>query len=173
MVRPLKPILVSLLLAWLSAEAHAQNKRLPIIDMHMHARTANHYGPNPGPLCAPVDKMPTWDQRKPFEAALEKPLCKQPIHPAATDAAVLAQTLAVMKRRNIIGVLGGSPDLVAKWMAAAPNRFLPGLDFRLDRAGGTASANGDSKTYQPMSPDSIRDLHRKGSLSVFAEILNQ
>lgn len=169
----LNTIVVLLLPALLGAEARSQTKRLPIIDMHMHARTAHHYGPNPGPLCAPVDKMPTWDQRRPFEDALAKPLCKQPIQPALTDAAVLEQTLAVMKKRNIIGVLGGSPDLVAKWMAAAPNRFLPGLDFRLDRAGGTASATGDSKIYRPLSPESIRELHRKGSLSVFAEILNQ
>lgn len=40
-------------------EAWAQKGTLPIIDMHMHARTAHHYGPNPGPVCAPVDRMPS------------------------------------------------------------------------------------------------------------------
>lgn len=167
-------VLVSAL-ALLSAEAGAQKKRLPILDMHMHARTAHHYGPNPGPLCAPVEKMPTWDQAMPFGEALEKsePLCQRPVQPAATDAEVMGQTIAVMERHNIIGMLGGKPDLVAKWMAAAPGRFIPGLDFRLDREGGTASAGGDSKDYQALSPQAMRELYRAGSFSVLGEILNQ
>lgn len=162
-------------LALLSGEARAQEKRLPIIDMHMHARTAHHYGPNPGPLCAPVEKMPTWDPATSFGEALEKsePPCKRPVQPAATDAEVMEQTIAVMKRHNIIGMLGGKPGLVAKWMAAAPGRFIPGLDFRLDRDGGTASAAGDSRDYQALSPQAMRELHRAGAFSVLGEILNQ
>ena len=79
-----------------NAEARAQKKRLPIIDMHLHARTAHHYGPNPGPLCAPVEKMPTWDPATPFGKALEKsePLCKRPVQPAATDAEVMGRPSA-------------------------------------------------------------------------------
>jgi hypothetical protein len=93
MVSYVRIILLLFVLAPLSAAARAQNKRLPIIDMHMHARTAHHYGPNPGPLCAPVEKMPTWDPARPFGEALEKsePLCKQPVQPAATDAEVMGQ----------------------------------------------------------------------------------
>ena len=155
-------------------ELQAQNRALPIIDMHMHARTAHHYGPNPGPLCAPVEKMPTWDPARPFGEALEiSALCERPIQPATTDAEVLDETIAVMKRHNIIGMLGGKPDLVAKWMAAAPGRFIPGLDFRLDRDGGTASAGDHSKDYQPLTPQAMRELHRKGSLAVLGEVLNQ
>jgi predicted TIM-barrel fold metal-dependent hydrolase len=156
-------------------ETSAQRKRLPIIDMHMHARVADHYGPNPGPLCAPVEKMPTWDPAKPFAEALEKsePPYKHPVPPARTDGEVMQQTIEVMKRRNIIGMLGGEPDLVAKWMAAAPGRFIPGLDFRLDRAGGTASAKGNTDGYQALSPEAMRELHRKGSFSVLGEVLNQ
>lgn len=155
--------------------ALAQQSPLPIIDMHLHARTAHHYGPNPGPLCAPVDRMPVWDPAIPFADALEKsaPPCRFPVAPAATDADVLGQTIAVMKRRNIIGMLGGRPALVAKWMAAAPGRFIPGLDFRLDRDGGTASAVGNPKDFEALSPQAIRELHRKGSLAVFGEVLNQ
>jgi len=175
MVTYVKVVLIVLLLAALSVEARAQQKRLPIIDMHMHARTAHHYGPNPGPLCAPVEKMPTWDPARPFGETLEKaePLCKKPVHPATTDAEVLGQTMAVMKRHNIIGMLGGKPDLVAKWVGAAPGRFIAGLDFRLDRDGGTASAGGDSKGFEALSPQAMRELHRKGSFSVLGEVLNQ
>ena len=170
-----KLVVLMCVLLSLSAEPRAQKKPLPIIDMHMHARTAHHYGPNPGPLCAPVEKMPVWDPARPFGEVLEKsaPPCKRPVQPATTDAELLEQTLAVMKRRNIIGVLGGKPDLVAKWMASAPGRFIAGLDFRLDRDGGTASAATDSKDYEPLSPQAMRELHRKGSFSVLAEVLNQ
>jgi predicted TIM-barrel fold metal-dependent hydrolase len=152
----------------------AQSKRLPIIDMHMHARTAHHYGPNPGPLCAPVEKMPTWDPAKPFGEELEKSvLCKRPVQPAKTDEEVMQQTIEIMKRHNIIGMLGGKPDLVAKWMAAAPGRFIPGLDFRLDRDGGTASTAANVNSYQALSPEAMSELHRKGAFSVLGEVLNQ
>jgi predicted TIM-barrel fold metal-dependent hydrolase len=77
-----------------------------------------------------------------------------------------------MKRHNIIGMLGGRPELVARWMAAAPGRFIPGLDFRLDGGGGTASAIGASKGHAPLSPAAIRELHARGSLSVLGEVLN-
>jgi uncharacterized protein len=175
MVTTTKPLVLLCLLAILSAEAWAQSKRLPIIDMHMHARTAHHYGPNPGPLCAPVEKMPTWDQIRPFGEALENsaPLCKRPVQPAATDSEVMTQTIAVMKRRNIFGMLGGKPELVAKWMSATPGRFIPGLDFRLDRDGGTASAGRDSKGFEALTPQAMRELHRKGSFVVLGEVLNQ
>ncbi len=44
---------------------------LPIIDMHMHARTAGHYGPPPQPMCAEVWSMGVWDQTKTLVDALE------------------------------------------------------------------------------------------------------
>src|SRR5688572_5840409 len=95
-----KPIALLFLLLLLPEETSAQKKRLPIIDMHMHARTAHHYGPNPGPLCAPVDKMPTWDPARPFGEVLEKsvPPCKRPVQPAKTDGEVMQQTIEIMKR---------------------------------------------------------------------------
>lgn len=158
----MKPVVLLCVLAVLSAEAWAQKKRLPIIDMH--ARTAHHYSPNPGPLCAPVEKMPTWDPATPFGETLEKsePPCRKPVQPALTDAEVMEQTIAVMKRHNIISILGRKPDLVARWRAAAPGRFIPGLDFRLDREGSTASAGGEAKGYEALSPQAMRELHRKG-----------
>lgn len=149
-------------------------KRLPILDMHMHARLADHYGPPPLPICAPVDRMPFWDQSKSFLETLEKfSGCKNPIWSAKTDEEVLRQTVAVMEKYNIIGVLGGKPELVKKWMDAAPGRFIPGLDFRLDRATGTATAVGDGGKFKPMSPGELRELYKKGAFKVFGEVLNQ
>lgn len=150
--------------------------RLPVLDMHMHARTAAHYGPPPLPLCAPVERMPVWaDQRIPFGEALEKmpAPCREPLWSAESDEQVLRQTVAMMERYNIVGVLGGTPELVAAWRSAAPGRFIPGLDFRLDAATGTADAAGSGAPYQPISPDSMRALHRSGALAVLGEVLNQ
>jgi predicted TIM-barrel fold metal-dependent hydrolase len=71
----------------------------------------------------------------------------------------MAQTIEVMNRRNIFGVLSGTPDRVAAWMQAAPGRFFPGLGFQLGRG--------------ELSADSIRTLHVEGRLAVLAEVTNQ
>ena len=69
------------------------------------------------------------------------------------------QTLEILERRNIIGVLSGTPDRVAMWRTAAPSRVIPGLIFQLGR--------------DDPSPDSVRALHASGALSVFGEVTNQ
>lgn len=90
---------------------------------------------------------------------LKKPACPDPVWSPTTDGALMTETIAVMNRLNIFGVLSGTPARVATWRTSAPGRFLPGLGFRLDR---------DS-----ISPDSMRALHRAGSLAVLAEVTNQ
>lgn len=153
-----KLVILLCILVLSQMQAQAQ-KGLPIIDMHMHARTAAHYGPPPLPMCAPVEKMPLWNQTESWEETLGKSqVCKNPVWSPKTDAEVMQQTIAVMKRNNIFGMLGGKPELVAKWMAAAPGRFIPGLDFRIDRG---------------MSPDEMRALYKAGAFSVLGEVLNQ
>ena len=143
----------------------------PILDMHLHARTAAHYGPPPQHICAPVDRMPFWDPARPIATAFESVPCTALLTSPSTDEEVLRGTLAVMERHNVFGVLGGSPELVAAWMAAAPGRFLAGLDFRLDRPGGTATVAATAGPYRPPSPDELRALHGAGRLQVLAEVL--
>jgi predicted TIM-barrel fold metal-dependent hydrolase len=173
----LKTLLAVLLLALCFGLTNAQkphSRKLPIIDMHMHARTAGHYGPPPQPMCAPVAKMPLWDPIEPWLNALSKSqVCKNPVWSPRTDEEVMRQTLEVMVQHNIIGMLSGKPELVAKWMAAAPGRFIPGLDFRLDRATGTGTAVSQAGEYKPISPDEMRALHAKGGFTVLGEVLNQ
>ncbi len=150
-------------------------KRLPIIDMHMHARTADHYGSPPQPMCAEVLKMPVWDQTKSLVESLgsQPPPCKLLMSPS-TNEQLFNGIVSEMKRFKMIGVLGGyDPKLVEKWVAAAPNRFIPGLDFRLDKATGTASSAVRGGEFKPTSVDEIRSLHASGKLKVFAEITNQ
>ena len=90
---------------------------------------------------------------------LKKPPCDDPVWSPMTDETLMTQTIDVMERRNIFGVLSGTPKRVATWMAAAPGRFYAGLGFRL----------GDDSP----SPDSLRALHAEGRLSVLAEVTNQ
>jgi len=161
----------------IAQEANPQ-ERLPIIDMHMHARVADHYGPPPILMCAGGENMPLWDPAEPistiFDTDPDAPPCKNPILSVETDEDVFRQTIAAMEKYNMVGVLGGQPDLVASWMAAAPGRFIAGLDFRLDRATGTATPGSDSEEgYRPISPDSMRVLYEQGVFQVLAEVLNQ
>ena len=157
----------TILMLVLSATAWHQPAaaREPILDMHLHARTAKYAGDNPPPMCAPFEIMPraaTGDGTLIFNG---QP-CERPIFPEATDAAVLSETLAAMEKYNIIGVVSGGPELVAEWRAAAPNRIIPALDFRL--AGTTGQRHVAARSI-----DDLRRLRREGRFAVLGEIMAQ
>ena len=147
----------------------------PILDMHLHAREAAHYGPVGIPMCAPVDRMPRWDPRLPFGAdSTAPPACDQPFFSPATDAEVLSGTIAAMERHNIFGVLGGSPDLVRVWDSAAPGRFIKALDVRFDQVTGSArAATAVGAPLRLLPVDTIRALHAREDFVVLAEVMNQ
>ena len=150
------------LLLGLSTIASAAD-RLPIIDMHMHALAADGQGPPPLAMCTPM-QSPAWDPGQPYGALFmgmaKQPPCEDPVWSSMTDSEVMAQTIEVMERRNIIGVLSGTPDRVSQWRAAAPERFVPGILFLL----------GGERQYPVQE---LRSLHEDGRLSVFGEIVNQ
>ena len=150
------------LLVLLGASAGAQ-ERLPIIDMHLHALAADDQGPPPVAICTPISRFPAWDPVQPYPAAflafIQKPECADPVWSPVTDTALMGETIEVMRRHNVFGVLSGTPERVASWMAKAPGRFYPGFGFQLGRSS--------------PSPDSLRKLHAAGRLAVLAEISNQ
>jgi predicted TIM-barrel fold metal-dependent hydrolase len=87
-------------------------ERPPIIDMHMHARTAVLRAADGSVVPRPCDPQP----------------CTSPPTPSTTDDAPLTGTLAAMDRHNIVlGFLVGRAEPVDRWMAAVPEpgRFLP------------------------------------------------
>ena len=154
-----------LVLALLPASAVAQ-ERLPILDMHLHALAADHQGPPPLAMCTPITPFPAWDPERPygetFMAMLKTPPCPDPVWSPETDEELMAQTIDVMNRLNIVGVLSGpEPDRIAAWEAAAPGRVIPALILEF----GGAGAN--------FSPDSLRNLHTAGRLAVLGEVVNQ
>ena len=138
-------------------------KRLPILDMHLHAMAADSQGPPPLGLCVPFEEFPPWEQRTPYSdqflSLLKSPPCPRPIWSSLGDAALRKETLAVMERRNIIGVVSGSAERVAEWQKEAPQRLLPALEFQLGA--------------QTPSLDFLRALHRQGRLVVLGEIMIQ
>ena len=143
--------------------------RAPIIDMHLHARKAAYAGPNPPPMCTPFPIMPRSDNAVSIEAGFTfnvMPPCANPILPVTTDQQAIDETVAVMKRRNIIGMVSGEPDLMKKWIAAAPDRIIPGLDLRL-------GANRGASHVKPRTPADLRQLYRDGVFKVLGEVMAQ
>lgn len=140
-----------------------QRRGSPILDVHLHALAADAQGPPPLAMCTPFDSFPVWDPRRPyhetFMARGEAPSCPDPVWSPLTDGELLTQTLEIMARRNIIGVLSGPAEQVAAWRAAAPERFIPGLLFEI----GTSAP----------STDTLRRMHERGDLAVLGEVTNQ
>lgn len=127
----------------------------PIIDMHLHAHTIADYGGG-AKVCVNTEPMefPGVDPREPItiEAVMK---CAHPIANAATDDAVMRESLAVLERRNVYAVTSGALIDVERWRAAAPARIEPAISFLTDT---------------PRTPDELRALRAAGRFTVFAEI---
>lgn len=147
-------------------QASAQ-RPLPVIDMHLHASTADENGPPPLALCMSLlehidhvrDPRTPWPET--FMGFQKKPACRDPVWSPITDDALMKETIAALERRNVIGVLSGPPERVQRWMQAAPGRFIAGFQFQFGR-------DEDSLT-----PDSLRRLYSAGRFAVLAEVSNQ
>jgi predicted TIM-barrel fold metal-dependent hydrolase len=152
----------AILLASLGVTHCAQRPPLPVIDMHMHAQAADFNGPPPLAVCAPfpdfMPRDPRGDWTSAFLAMQQKPPCADPVWSPTTDDAVMHETLDVMRRRNIIGVLSGSDgmDRVLRWRDAAPDRVIPALGFNWSAGSPT--------------PAAIARLHEQGQFVVFGEV---
>ena len=135
----------------------------PILDMHLHALPADGQGPPPVAICTPFDPFPSWDQREPYGEVFlrmhKEPPCDDPIWSPATDGELMERTLEILERHNVFGVLSGTPERVAAWRAAAPDRFIPGLGFQLGA--------------ESPPPAELRKMHEEGRLAVLAEVTNQ
>src|SRR5262245_37202417 len=156
-MRTLMFAVVALALTLLVGCSSQAQVRAPIIDMHLHALPADFNGPPPIGICAPPKEFMTWDPSRPYGEVFGEMLadssCANRISSSPlTDEELMNQTIQVMTRNNVYGVLGGAPDRVAQWMRAAPGRFYPGNDFTLGE--------------DAPSPDTLREWHKAGSLAV-------
>ncbi|MDF1504381.1 amidohydrolase family protein [Roseisolibacter sp. H3M3-2] len=146
----------ALALLALPAAAAAQ-RRLPVIDMHLHAHALADYGGGM-PVCMNREPIvfPAVDPREPITFAREVVRCATPVPSARTDSALLAESLAELRRLNVVrAVTTGTPALVAAWRAAAPDRILPASDFDLSGR---------------RTVDELRRLHAEGRIAAFGEV---
>jgi uncharacterized protein len=157
--------IAAFLLLFMSVQSLNAQERLPIIDMHLHAMPADAQGPPPLAMCTPME-FPAWDQNRPYGEAFisifKAPQCPDPVWSPETDEELMNQTLEVMERLNIVGVLSGNePDRIATWIAEAPDRFIPGFVLEFNETGAVFPV------------DSLRSLHSEGRLAVLGEVINQ
>lgn len=150
------------LMLYLAAQA-ATPQPLPVIDMHMHAWSLEDFGGKPPPGCIGARGMDMHgvDPAKPFDF-LAQATCKVTVDAPKTDEALLDETLAEMRRFNIVaGVLAGDRDIVRKWRAADPDRFIPAANFFTDDKPPPAAraielekrvASGETKVFAEVTP---------------------
>ena len=134
----------------------------PIIDVHLHALSANDQGPPPVVICAPYDDMPVadtrWDGATYAAKTFKTPICKHPIWSAKDDDALREETLAALRKYDITAVTSGDADKVERWRREEPRRIVPAIGLGLP----------DASTI-PM----LRALHKAGRLAVIGEIAAQ
>jgi uncharacterized protein len=154
-------------LLWLLAAASAQPAtpspaRAPIIDMHLHALAADALGPPGSSICAPYEPLPSRDPAGPITDYLRdftiEPKCARRLIAPQTTAEIRDQSLAALKRQNIVGVTSGPPQLVEDYRARALDRIIPAISF--------------GQGELPSIAD-LRALHAKGRLKVIGELTFQ
>lgn len=147
-----------------TAQPEPRSAPPPIIDMHMHAWSLQEFGGNPPPGClgARGVDMHGVDPAKPFDF-MAQATCKVMVEAPKTDQALLNETIAQMRRFNIVsGVISGERAIVAKWKAAAPDRFVTAANFF------------DGPGVPPASRAALLERHVKsGETKVFAEVTPQ
>mgnify|MGYP001125489844 CR=1 FL=1 len=156
-------LLVLLLLPQLLSVTALAQTRLPIIDMQLHAHTADSQGPPPLGMCTPINPFPVWDPAEPyadlFLRTFKNPPCDDPVWSPMTDDELMHETLAMLDKWNIYGVLSGSAELVAKWRSVKPERLYPAIEMAVGP--------------DAPSPEELRAMHVRGDLMVLGELTTQ
>lgn len=132
----MKGLLLSLLISSVLAPSSAFGRE-PIIDMHMHADATSDY-PAGMFYCVPLmDLEPAIDHSsdigQQYLNAWQAGDCDDPLTPADSDETLLKQTIERLEANNAIALLQGPPDRVREWMKAAPERFIPSIQFSVER----------------------------------------
>ncbi|MEQ9210906.1 MAG: amidohydrolase family protein, partial [Pseudomonadales bacterium] len=139
-MKTLKILPLILLLGQLSSPVVGQ-ERPPIIDMHLHA------------------DLPPYEIERGAPALCRPEPCKGEGQATANHNETLIKTLEIMDRNNIVmaHLSGRDPRIIAKWVQAAPNRFIaapfllqPGQptveDIRQNHAAGLYTGMGEIAT---------------------------
>ena len=149
--------LTALLLLPVPLRGQSATRRLPILDMHLHAATLEVFGGG-GPACVNEGRivLKGWDPRMPLTPD-RLATCEATVPSSTTNEAVMRETLALLERYNVWAVTTGPLERVAAWRAAAPHRIIPALAF----------------SDRQRTPAEYRQLHAAGAFALFGEITAQ
>lgn len=145
--------------------AQSAPKRLPIIDMHLHALPYTDQGPPPVTIGAPYRD---WSAQDPKQGGgmgymnqllKSSTMCATCLSSAPSDDVLRNQTISLLKKYNIIGVTSGPMAYVRRWQQQAPDRIIPGVLFTI----------GDPT----LTLDSMRHYFQSGAVKVFGELCLQ
>ncbi|MCC5940204.1 MAG: amidohydrolase family protein [Balneolaceae bacterium] len=150
-------------IAFLSNALFAQQteRPLPIIDMHLHASTADANGPPPTGICPGKPNFPLFDSNQrwleTFVDWAMNPPCENPVWGPETDQELMEQTLEILNRRNIFGVTSG--PFLNEYKQAGEDRIIPSYFFGL-------------RDNAP-TPEQVREELSTGYYKVFGEVTIQ
>jgi predicted TIM-barrel fold metal-dependent hydrolase len=122
------------------------------------------FGSEPPEACAGAEgvEMVGVDPGRPFDFKAQV-RCRRMLKAPKDDAAVLAETVEMMDRFNIVaGVISGDRDVVRKWRSKAPDRFISGANFFID-----------DNLPPPSRVVELESQVKDGETAVFAEITAQ
>lgn len=140
-------------------------KRLPIIDVHVHAMKAN---PNFSSEMCPwfLKDMPGSGPNQEAPSFINTN-CVAPLKPAKSDKEMQEAILRANKELNITMVVSGDADVIHKWHSAAPDHIIPSLGisnpeqmtvaaFKDSLSNGFYKVMGEvAPQYQGMSPSDM------------------
>src|SRR5687768_9729742 len=94
-------LIIALAIAFITVTIISGQKRLPIIDMHIHAELLSEFGDGKLSVCSGDQEiiLPAIDPKLPYKLQDVIP-CVAPIKPSATDEKVMTETFAKFKKYN-------------------------------------------------------------------------
>lgn len=145
----------------LSSGLHASE---PVIDMHVHAYSADTFGPPPSGACMPPSELPVHDPAEPwprkFGQLMASPPCEDPAWSFETDEELRDHILSELKRLNVYAVVSGQPDRLNAWSELAGDRLIPALALNI--------------TWPDAAePAAIADAVDEGTIHALGEVTNQ
>ncbi len=126
-IAPFITILVSFVFIHASLNAQdSSKKRLPIIDIHVHAMKVNPaFARDMCPWF--LSDMPGGDPNQPAPVFINTD-CAMPLKAARSDKEFQDSLIATMKRLNMTIIASGDPTIIRNWQkAAAPGRVIPSI----------------------------------------------
>lgn len=122
--RKITPSLL-LLLIFQNAVSQQTSKRLPIIDVHVHAMKTN---PNFSSDMCPwfLSNMPGGDPKHGVPSFTNTD-CIAPLKAAENDAEMQAAIVRAAKELNVTMVVSGDADIIHRWHKSVPDYIIPSL----------------------------------------------